>query len=171
MLLFQTLSDGLGLSTAAPCAGTCNIKSPIFWIACKFASMLLILTLIYLLHAFQSYAVPLTSILEESTSYSTVIITPACICPGDQRTIWNLLWSCLATIFACSWVSVHPNIPGPNESSWRIFLRHLELLFWSVVAPETIITWALRQWLGARYLEKLYKGEPSMPNVSANAKS
>ena len=46
------------------------------------------------------------------------------------------LWSCLATIFACSWVSIHPNIPAPwYESWWRIFLRHgrLELMFWAVV--------------------------------------
>ena len=108
------------------------------------------------------HAAPLTSIL--SSSNSTVIITPVCICPADQRTLWDILWSCLATIFACSWVSVHPNIP--NESSWRIFLRRLELMFWAVVAPETIITWALRQWLGARHLEKLYKGESSKSNLS-----
>ena len=136
--------------------------------------MLLVLTLIYLFHGFQSHAVPLTSILEESSSNSTVISTPACICPTDQRTIWDLLWSCLATIFACSWVSVHPNIPGPNESSWRIFLRRLELMFWAVFGPEMIIVWALRQWLGAHHLEKLYKGEISkfnVSNLSANTKS
>ena len=123
--------------------------------------MLLIITLIYLFHGFQSHAAPLTGILEGSSSNSTqaVIITPACICPTDQRTIWGILWSCLATIFACSWVSVHPNIPGPNESSWRIFLRRLELMFWAVIGPEMIITWAFRQWSGARHLEKLYRGE------------
>ena len=153
---------------------TCNIRSSIFWIVCEFASMLLILTLIYLFHGFQSHAVPLTNILEESSINSTAIITPTCICPADQRTIWDILWSCLATIIACSWVSVHPNIPGPNESSRRIFLRRLELMFWAVFGPEMIITWALRQWLGAHHLEKLYKGEPSKSNVSnlsANTKS
>ena len=135
--------------------------------------MLLLFTLIYLLHGFQSHAAPLTRIIEESSNNSTVIIAPACICPADQRTIWDILWSCLATIFACSWVSIHPNIPSANESSRRIFLRRLELMFWAVIAPETIITWALRQWLGARSLEKLqvYKGEPSKSNVSANTKS
>ena len=125
--------------------------------------MLLILTLIYLFHTFQSHAAPLTGILEESGSNSTVIITPACICPADQRTIWDILWSSLATIFACSWVSVHPNILSPNESSWRIFLHRLELMFWTVVGQEMIITWVLRQWLGARRLEKLYKGGQVYP--------
>ena len=156
---------------------TCiNIRSPIFWIVrvCEFASMLLVLTLVYVFHGFQSHAAPLTNLLAESrnnTTSTTVLSTPACICPADQRTIWDILWSCLATIFACSWVSIHPNIPAPNESSRRIFLRRLELMFWAVIAPEMIITWALRQWLGARRLEKLYKGGQIVSNLSANTKS
>ena len=129
--------------------------------------MLLVLILIYLFHSFQSYAAPLTSLLGESSTGSNVTVnvlstlTPACICPADQRSMWDILWSCLATIFACSWVSVHPNIPAPNESSWRIFLRRLELMFWAVIGPEMIITWAFRQWSGARHLEKIYRGELS----------
>ena len=130
-----------------------------FWIACEFSSMLLVLSLVYLFHGFQTHASPLTSLLAKSSNNATVLSTPACICPADQRSIWDILWSCLATIFACSWVSVHPNIPTPNESSWRVFLRRLELMFWAVVAPEIVIAWALRQWRGARHLEKLYKGE------------
>ena len=123
--------------------------------------MLLVLILVYLFHGFQIYAAPLTSLLAEPSSNATVLSTPTCICPADQRSIWDILWSCLATLFACSWVSVHPNIPGPNESSWRIFLRRLELMFWAVIGPELIITWAFRQWTSAHRLEKLYKGELS----------
>ena len=135
--------------------------------------MLLLLTLIYLFHGFQSRASPLASILEESlaSSNSTILSISACVCPADQRSIWDILWSCLATIFACSWVSVHPNIPASNESSRRIFLRRLELMFWAVVAPEMIISWAVRQWIGARRLEKLYKGGQILSNLSANTKS
>ena len=121
--------------------------------------MLLVLTLVYLFHGFQTHATPFTSLLAESSSNATVLSTPACICPADQRSIWNILWSCLATLFACSWVSVHPNIPGPNESRLRVLLRRLELMFWAVIGPEMIITWAFRQWSSARRLEKLYKGE------------
>ena len=86
-------------------------------------------------------------------------LSPISLQSQDQRSIWDILWSCLATIFACSWVSVHPNIPGPDEPSWRVFLRRLELMFWAVIGPEMINAWAFRQWLGARHLEKLYKGE------------
>jgi hypothetical protein len=118
--------------------------------------MLLLLTLVYLFHGFQTQAAPLTSFfLAESAE------TTGCVCPADQRSIWDILWSSLATIFACSWVSVHPNIPAPNEAWWRILLRRLGLMFWAVVGPELLISWAFRQWSGARRLERLYKGKPS----------
>ena len=119
--------------------------------------MLLLLILAYLFNGFQTHAVPLA----ETSSNSILLNTPACICPANDRSVWDILWSCLATIFACSWVSVHPNIPGRNESWWRIALCRLELMFWAVVGPEMIITWAYRQWIGARKLENLYKGELS----------
>jgi hypothetical protein len=136
--------------------------------------MLLVLTLVYVFfHGFQSHAAPLTSLLAESSSNATVVSTSACICPADQRSMWDILWSCLATISACAWVSVHPNIPAPDEPKWRIFLRRLELMIWAVFGPETMITWAYRQWSGARRLEKLFKGEFSkshVSNLSANTK-
>jgi hypothetical protein len=139
---------------------TCNgIRSPILKIACELTSMLLVLTLVYAFHGFQSHAAPLTSLLAESGSNATVLSTSSCICPAVQRSIWEILWSCLATIFACSWVSIHPNIPAPNESSWKILLRRLELMFWAVIGPEMLITWAFRQWSGARHIEKVYKGD------------
>ena len=124
--------------------------------------MLLLLTLVvYLFHGFQTQAAPLTSHLAETSSNATLLNTPACICPAIDRSVWDIVWSCLATIFACSWLSIHPNIPGPNESRWRIFLRRLELMFWAVVSPEMIIIWAFRQWVGARTLEEHYNGELS----------
>ena len=65
------------------------------------ASMLLLLTLVYVFHGFQSHAAPLTNLLAESST----------------------------------------NAPR-----------------------EMIITLALRQWSGARHLEKLYKGGHIYPN-------
>ena len=53
--------------------------------------------------------------------------------------------------------------PGPDESWWRISLRRLELMFWTVFAPELIINWAFRQWSGARYMGKLHKGGQMYP--------
>ncbi|KAF8508808.1 hypothetical protein BU17DRAFT_56524 [Hysterangium stoloniferum] len=87
----------------------------------------------------------------------------ACTCP-DRRTVWDILWSCLATIFACSWVSVHPNIQEPKEAWWLVILRRLELMFWSIFSPELIVYWAMRQWDGARRLKRKYR-RTSFPNL------
>ena len=55
--------------------------------------MLLVLTLVYLFHGFQTRAAPFTSLLAaESSSNATVLSTPACICPADQRSIWDMLF-------------------------------------------------------------------------------
>ncbi|KDR74669.1 hypothetical protein GALMADRAFT_42196, partial [Galerina marginata CBS 339.88] len=78
------------------------------------------------------------------------------ICPNTRST-WDILWSCLATIFASSWVSVHPNILAPDEGPWRDSLQRLELMFWSVISPEVIVYWAASQWYGARHLVKKFR--------------
>jgi hypothetical protein len=111
--------------------------------------MLLVVTLVYI---FQGFSIPLTGLAESSGTTEV----SACVC---HRSIWDILWSCLATTSACLWISVHPNIPLCNEARWRIFLRRLELMFWALLGPELILVWAFRQWLGARELEKLYKGD------------
>ena len=48
-------------------------------------------------------------------------------------------------------------MPEPGESWWKVALRRLELMFWTVIAPEMILMWAMRQWFGARRLERLYR--------------
>ena len=30
-------------------------------------------------------------------------------------TIWEIVWSCLVTIFSRTWVAVHPNVPCPKK--------------------------------------------------------
>ncbi|KAK0243485.1 hypothetical protein EDD85DRAFT_329018 [Armillaria nabsnona] len=71
-----------------------------------------------------------------------------------RRTVLSILWSSLATIFACIWVSVHPNVPGPKmeKKGWLYLnvLRRAELMVLTVFAPEIITIWALRQHSVAR---------------------
>lgn len=77
------------------------------------------------------------------------------------RTIWNIIWSSTVTIFLCTWISVHPNIPHPTTPSAKIsrlretvncFLHRLMLMMMALIAPELIIIWAMRQYLAARRL-------------------
>ena len=76
-----------------------------------------------------------------------------------QRTIWDIIWSCLVTIFSCAWVSVHPNIPGPDDSRIKKVFQRLELMFWSIICPELITYWAAKQWFAARRLANRYRGQ------------
>jgi ABC-type spermidine/putrescine transport system permease subunit II len=66
------------------------------------------------------------------------------------RTIWNIIWSCLTTIFACTWIALTMNIPGQGEGPLVAVLRKVGVMGLAVIAPEVVIAWAMRQWLVAR---------------------
>ncbi|KJA19237.1 hypothetical protein HYPSUDRAFT_56768 [Hypholoma sublateritium FD-334 SS-4] len=73
-----------------------------------------------------------------------------------QRSLWTIVWSCLVTIFACTWTAVHPNIPGPTDSGWARLKRRIVVMIYAMIAPEMIATWAMRQYFGARLIMNDY---------------
>ena len=77
------------------------------------------------------------------------------------RSISNIVWSCLVTIFSCTWVAVHPNIPCPKKQNPVIsFAEHrLPLFICALLVPEYILAWAIRQFLSAGKLAKENKSE------------
>jgi len=72
----------------------------------------------------------------------------------STRTILNIVWSCLLTVVICAWTSVHPNVPPQHQG--RAFWRRIGVLFWTVIAPELILAWAVRQWFAAREIRDIY---------------
>ncbi|KAG2117607.1 hypothetical protein DEU56DRAFT_865999 [Suillus clintonianus] len=74
------------------------------------------------------------------------------------RSLWNIIWSCCLTIFACTWTSIHPNIPGINESKVAKITRRILLMGLAMAAPELVVTWALRQFFSARKAAKEVTG-------------
>ncbi|KAJ7366323.1 hypothetical protein DFH08DRAFT_929247 [Mycena albidolilacea] len=74
----------------------------------------------------------------------------------DSRSLFNILSGCLVTVFACTWVSVHPNVPGPNQGQLALTWRRLGLMLAAVIAPELIAGFAARQFLDARWFSKKY---------------
>lgn len=101
-----------------------------------------------------------------SSSPSSILAdrAEACDTLGHCRTVWNIIWSCLITIFACIWVAVHPNIPQPKpprKSRLEVLAdvcsglaEKLAIALLALLAPEFIFVWALRQWLRARSIAK-----------------
>ena len=75
----------------------------------------------------------------------------------DTRSIYNILWSCLSTIFACTWITVHPNIPAPGDSQWAVLRRRLVIMGYFLLSPEFVIMWAARQHFGARDMTKKHE--------------
>jgi hypothetical protein len=70
------------------------------------------------------------------------------------RKLFDIVWGCLATIFACTWVSVHPNVPPPEQTRLTLFWRRLKMMLIGIIAPELLVGFAARQWWGARTLSK-----------------
>lgn len=62
----------------------------------------------------------------------------------------SLLYSCLFTIYICTWSAVHLNVPADGESSPAIVLRKLEWMVVAILAPEYAATNAFRDWTFAR---------------------
>ncbi|KAF5368789.1 hypothetical protein D9757_012276 [Collybiopsis confluens] len=77
---------------------------------------------------------------------------------NSSRTALDILWSCLSVLLACTWVSLHPNVPGPSEGFAIGFWRKIGLMMVTLIAPEVLVMWAARQWFAARRLVKGYRG-------------
>ena len=74
------------------------------------------------------------------------------------RTHFDIVWSCVSTLFICTWVAIHPNIPPQGEGHIRSLWRRIKLMLWTLVVPELILIWAYRQWSAARYIAEYFQG-------------
>ena len=71
------------------------------------------------------------------------------------RTLFNIVLGCASTIVISAWRSVHPNIP-PKQSYLRRIFRKLDLLICTIIAPEILPLWALKQWIAAAEVRDIY---------------
>ncbi|KAF9266837.1 hypothetical protein L218DRAFT_941984 [Marasmius fiardii PR-910] len=67
--------------------------------------------------------------------------------------------TCVSVIVICIWASIHPNVPIVTRSKHWLFVYwdDLKITLISLVAPELIVLWALRQWIAARKILEKYK--------------
>ena len=98
-------------------------------------------------------------------SYLTARATafPATTCPAsDASPVFNtryrstieIVWSCLAIIFASTWICVHPNVAGYNTTMWQRLGKRLKLFALAIFAPELLAVFAFFQWKGCRELHR-----------------
>jgi len=57
---------------------------------------------------------------------------------NDSRSTFDILWTCLLTLFACVWTVIHLNIPSPTDSTWVIFRRKAKWMLLTLIAPEIL---------------------------------
>ena len=57
----------------------------------------------------------------------------------NSRSSWDIVWTSLTTIFACTWTVLHMSVPRRNSSEGLIRAR--KLIFWTIAlfAPEEIV--------------------------------
>ncbi|KAJ7888356.1 hypothetical protein B0H14DRAFT_2693722 [Mycena olivaceomarginata] len=83
--------------------------------------------------------------------------TDSCDDINNCRRLFNIIWGCATTIFAATWVSVHPNMPPPNQSWLALLWQRLKMMLVAVIAPEVMVGFAARQFVMARYWSNKFK--------------
>ena len=126
--------------------------------------MLFLILVYYLAHFIGASPIPPT--------ISRSLEPNSCSDISHCRTISSIIWSCIVTIFSCTWVAVHPNIPCPKKregknrfQKWMrnpflSFVEHrLPLFVCALLVPEYVLAWAIRQYLRAREIACDNEGE------------
>ena len=127
---------------------------------------------ILLVHFWDSYAVPVSCSAPSLTSNETSLLSESAILaltgsaqPKQQqpRTLSSVVWSCVLTVVICAWTSVHPNLPPRRRKD--ALLRRIKLMFWTVVTPELVLAWAVRQWFAAKEVRDIYNKPKGRSNI------
>jgi hypothetical protein len=82
-------------------------------------------------------------------------IAPAWTSSAKLRGTSDVLWSCLVTLIACIYTSIHLNVPQNKDGKdgrWVLLMRHIGWAIVTLLAPELVIYMALSQYLKARHL-------------------
>ncbi|KAJ7592054.1 hypothetical protein C8J56DRAFT_1131475 [Mycena floridula] len=83
----------------------------------------------------------------------------------DRRTLYDIIFGCVATIFACTWVSVHPNVPPARLGVFKSTSRRLSMMLVAIIAPEIVVAFAARQFIFSRkFAEEFDKIDKSQPD-------
>ncbi|KAG1896617.1 uncharacterized protein F5891DRAFT_983420 [Suillus fuscotomentosus] len=114
---------------------------------------LLVLFCIFLYLVGVIQAAPTTNTTTTSSTRSNITEAPS----FTNRTLWNIVSSCVLTLFACIYSAIHPNIPSPKDSPILILWRRLGIMIMTLIVPELIVIWAMRQWISARHVTKKFK--------------
>ncbi|KIM24393.1 hypothetical protein M408DRAFT_233237 [Serendipita vermifera MAFF 305830] len=120
-----------------------------------------------------AYSIIQSAKIEAGPIPASIELGDVASCDGQnsQRTLAGIGWSCLSTIFLCTWVAVHPNVhfrPEKQNQRWferwlwdplrEILTYELSLFIWALLVPEYILGWAVRQYVQAGVIKQQAPG-------------
>ncbi len=95
-------------------------------------------------HNASTSSLPTTDIDYTALAFQVVDIVQTLRC-FDERTKWTIIRNYLLAIVACAWITVHPDIGAPIESSWNSFKSRV-LPMWSVTRGQGDIAYEVSRW-------------------------
>jgi hypothetical protein len=107
------------------------------------------LLLLFLAHALSMNNHPVPGLVLDWRAFAD-----SCADINNCRKLFDIIWGCLATIFACTWLSVHPNVPPPDQSPLALLWGRLKMMLIAVIAPEVMVGFAARQFFTAWWYSK-----------------
>jgi hypothetical protein len=120
--------------------------------------MLLLLVLYHL--------VPVRALPNVDTSNEASSSSISCHDINYCRTLPHIIWSCLATIFAYTWLSMHTNIPYPadrrnmsmiqrcSHSIRSLFRDKMSPFLVALIIPEWMLALAIQQYIVANKIAR-----------------
>ena len=77
----------------------------------------------------------------------------------DQRSTSQIFFSCLFTLFACTWTVLHLNVPKVGEGEIKILIRKAKWMLIAFIGPEFVFGHALAEftaaWKSRQYMKDL----------------
>ncbi|KAJ9651069.1 hypothetical protein H2198_009648 [Neophaeococcomyces mojaviensis] len=81
------------------------------------------------------------------------------------RGTFDVILSCLLTVFLCCWTVVHPAVARPGSSKWRRILDKTVCLLVAAIAPEVVVYLAVCELANAKYTNVQMSSEPRIGHV------
>jgi hypothetical protein len=83
------------------------------------------------------------------TNFTSLFTSPEfCDNIHDCRTVPAIIFNCASTMFLCTWVAFHPDVPDdPEEAWWKKLLRRISYLAMAFLAPEYVFWKSFWEWV------------------------
>ena len=80
--------------------------------------------------------------------YAALSSSASCNDVHDCRTVPSIVFNCASTVFLCTWVALHLNVPKNSQKAWwKRCLHRIKWVMIALLAPEYIFGQAFVDWI------------------------